>query len=182
VSLLRRLIASLLIAISPGALSGARADAVSGRLAMVSDFPELPAELAKDLTNRGCRIPQVPGVSKRHNVIQGEFAKSGQHDWAVLCLQKHTSTIFVYWNGAARNPAQLAPLDETITPSKNGYYRILRVVGEEFIRRHYDASTSGMDPLPKVLDHDAIDDGVFEKGSSVHYLDNGKWLTLAGSD
>ncbi len=180
--MLRGLIASLLLAISPGVLAGAQADPISGRLARVSDFPELPAELAKDLTNRGCRIPQVQGVSKRHNVLQGEFAKSGQHDWAVLCLQKDTSTIFVYWNGAARNPAQLAPLDETLTPSKKGFYRILRVVGKKFIRSHYDASASEMDPLPKVLDHDAIDDGIFEKGSSVHYLDNGKWLTLAGSD
>jgi hypothetical protein len=180
--MLRRLIASLLIVVTTGVLAGAEANPVSGRLRLVSDFPDLPAGLAKDLTNRGCRIPQVQGVSKRHNVIQGEFRKSGQHDWAVLCLQKNTSIIFVYWNGAARNPAQLAPLDETITPSKIGYYRILRVVGEKFIRRHYDASASEMDPLPKILDHDAIDDGVFEKGSSVHYLDHGKWLTLAGSD
>ena len=100
------------------------------------------SSLMKDLTNRGCRIPQVPGVSKRHNVIQVEFAKSGQHDWTVVCVQKNTSTVFVYWNWAARNPAQFAPLDETITPSKNGYYRILGVVGEKIIRRRYDASAS----------------------------------------
>ncbi|MCU1343241.1 MAG: hypothetical protein JWN92_2664, partial [Candidatus Acidoferrum typicum] len=30
--------------------------------------------------------------------------------------------------------------------------------------------------------HDGIDDGIFEKGSSVHYFDNGKWLILAGSN
>jgi hypothetical protein len=180
--MLRRLNASLLIAIASGMLAAAQADRAIGRLAPASDFPELPAAIALDLTNRGCRIPQVRGVSKRHNVIQGEFEKPGQRDWAVLCLQKNTSIIFIYWNGVAKNPAQLAPLDETLTPSKNGYYRILRVVGEKFIRSHYDASASEMSPLPKVLDHDAIEDGIFEKGSSVHYLDNGKWLTLAGSD
>jgi hypothetical protein len=38
-----------------------------------------------------------------------------------------------------------------------------------------------MDPLPKVLDQDAIDDGSFEEGWAVHSLDNGKWLTQAGS-
>jgi hypothetical protein len=186
--MLRRLSASLLLVIASAALAGAQTDRVIGRLAPVSDFPELPADIAQDLTNRGCRIPQVKGVPKRHNVIRGEFEKPGQRDWAVLCLRKNTSTILVYWNGSAKNPAQLAPLDETITPSKNGYYRILRVVGEKFIRSHYDASVdvdpliSGMDPLPTVLDHDAIDDGIFEKGSSVHYLENGKWLNLAGSD
>src|ERR1700704_2200500 len=56
--------------------------------------------------------------------------------------KENTSTIFVYWDWAARNPAQFAPLDETIPPSKNGYYRILRVVGEKFVRGHCDASAS----------------------------------------
>ena len=100
------------------------------------------SSLMKDLTNRECRIPQVPRVSKRRSVIPGEFAKSGRHNCVVLCLQKMTSTLFVYWDWAARNPAQFARLDETIPPSKNGYYRILRVVGEKFIRRHCDASAS----------------------------------------
>lgn len=186
--MLRRLSASLLLVIASGMLAGAQTDRVIGRLAPVSDFPELPPDIAQDLTNRGCRIPQVKGVSKRHNVIRGEFEKRGQRDWAALCLRKNTSTIFIYWNGSAKNPAQLAPLDEAITRSKNGYYRILQVVGEKFIRIHYDAYAdvdpiiSGMEPLPAVLDHDGIDDGILEKGSSVHYLDNGKWLKLAGSD
>ena len=180
--MLRRLGASLLIAIAIVVLAGAQTNSAIGKLAPVSNFPELPADIAQDLTNRGCRIPQVKGLSKRHNVIRGEFEKPGQHDWAVLCLQKNTSIIFVYWNGSVKSPAQLAPVDETITSSKNGYYRILQVVGEKFIRSHYDAAASEMDPLPTVLNHDAIDDGIFEKGSSVHYFLNGKWLNLAGSD
>jgi hypothetical protein len=186
--MIRGLSASLLIFIASGVLAGAQKDRVMGRLAPVSDFPELPAGIAQDLTNRGCRIPQVKGVSKRHNIIRGEFEKPGQRDWAVLCVSKNISIIFVYWNGAAKNPAQLAPLDETLTRSKNGYYRILRVVGEKFIRSHYaayadvDPVITGMAPLPAVLDHDGIDDGILEKGSSVHYLENGKWLKLAGSD
>ena len=100
------------------------------------------SSLMKDLTNRGCCIPQVPRVSKRRSVIPGEFAKSGRHNCVVLCFQKMTSTLFIYWDWAARNPVQFAPLDETIPPSKNGYYRILRVVGEKIIRRHCDASAS----------------------------------------
>jgi hypothetical protein len=184
--MIKRLCASLLIAIASGVIAGAQTDRVVGRLAPVSDFPQLPAGIAQDLTNRGCRIPQVKGIPKRHNVIRGEFEKRGQRDWAVLCLRNNTSTIFVYWNGSTKSPAQLAAHDETL--SKNGYYRILQVVGEKFIRSHYDAYAdvdpiiSGMDPLPRVLNHDAIDDGIFEKGSSVHYLENGKWLNLAGSD
>src|SRR6266853_4918489 len=61
---------------------------VEGRQAHVD------SSLVKVLTNRGCRIPQVPGVSKRHNVTQVEFAKSGQHDWTVVCVQKKTLRLF----------------------------------------------------------------------------------------
>jgi hypothetical protein len=179
---LRYLSASLFLVIAPIVLIGAQGDGVIGRLAPVGDFPKLPVGIAQDLMNRGCRIPQVKGVSDRHNVIQGQFKKPGQRDWAVLCLQRNTSAILVYWNGSAQGPAQLAPMDETITPSKNGYYRILQVVGQKFIRSHYDASASDLDPLPHILDHDGIDDGISEKGSSVHYFYNGKWLKLAGSD
>src|SRR5882762_11594956 len=46
------------------------------------------SSLMKDLTNRECRIPQVPRVSKRRSVIQVEFAKSGQHDWPVGACKK----------------------------------------------------------------------------------------------
>ena len=177
-----RLFGLSLNVIAPIVLITAQGGRVIGRLAAVSDFPELPTEIAQDAANRGCQIPQVKGVTARHNVIKGAFEKPGQRDWAVLCLQKNTSTILVYWNGSAKNPAQLAPLDETITPSKNGYYRILQVAGEKFIRGHYDASATDLDPLPKTLEHDGIDDGIFEKGSIVHYLYNGTWLKLAGSD
>jgi len=162
-------------------LAAAQTDRALG-LAPVSAFPELPAAIAQDLTNRGCRIPQIKDVPERHNVIRGEFKKPGQRDWAVLCLQGSSSIIFVYWNGSAQSPAQLAHLDETITPSKRGYFRILHVADKKFIRSHHDANPTEMEPLPKVLDHDGIDDGIFEKGSSIHYFDNGKWLTLAGSD
>jgi len=39
-----------------------------------------------------------------------------------------------------------------------------------------------MDLLPGILDHEGIDDGIFEKGSSIHYFYDGKWLEFAGSD
>jgi hypothetical protein len=177
-----RLSASLWITIMTVLSAGAQSDHAVGRLAPLSDFPELPAAIAHDLANRGCRIPQVEGVPKRHNVIRGEFEKPRQRDWAALCLQRNTSIIFVYWNGSAKSPTPLAPLDETMSASKRGYSRILHVAGGKFIRNHYNPSASDLDPLPKVLDHDGIDVGIFGKGSSVHYFDSGKWLALPGSD
>jgi hypothetical protein len=35
---------------------------------------------------------------------------------------------------------------------------------------------------PPPLDHDGIDDGVVEKGSSVWYWYRGRWLELTGSN
>jgi hypothetical protein len=155
-------------------------DRVIGRPAQIREFPQLPASVAQDLIKHGCRIPQVEGLSQPHNAIQGAFKRRGQRDWAVLCLRRNTSKILVYWNGSASKPAELAPMDETINPSKDGYYRILRVVGAEFVRRHYAPDMSPKPPA--VIDHDAIDDGIFEKGSRVHYFHNGDWIQLTGSD
>src|SRR5215472_14683091 len=124
-------------------------DRAISRPAAVSDFPELPVDVAQDLARRGCKIPQVEGVSERHNVLHGHFAGRGQLDWAVLCLQGNTSTILVYWSGLVKSSAQLAPMDETITPSKKGYYRILQIVDGKFIRDHYLASRGGAPPPPK---------------------------------
>jgi hypothetical protein len=53
-------------------------------------------------------------------------------------------------------------------------------VDSKFIRNHY---STGETPKPaSVIDHGGIDDGVYGKGSSVHYFYNGKWLELGGSD
>jgi hypothetical protein len=80
---------------------------------------------------------------------------------------KQFSIIFVYSNESAKSPTQVAPLDETFTSSKRGYFRVLQVAGEKFIPSHHEANAPELDPLPKVLDHDGIhdgiDDGIFEK-------------------
>ncbi len=50
-------------------------------------FPALPRSVVRELQRRACTIPQVAGFNKRRNVIQGEFAKPDQKDWAVLCAK-----------------------------------------------------------------------------------------------
>jgi hypothetical protein len=124
----------------------------------------------------------VIGIAGLHNVIRGEFHHHGQRDWAVLCLRNNTSTILIYADDTRPNPTELGPMEETLTSSKRGYYRIIRTATPEFIRAHYDGSASGADRLPKLLDHDGIDDGIFEKGSAIHYAYRGKWLKFPGSD
>jgi hypothetical protein len=68
-------------------------------------FPELPGSVVHELQRRGCTIPQEAYTKKPHNVIHGEFARSGHKDWAVLCSIRGVSSILVFWNGSGKNPA-----------------------------------------------------------------------------
>jgi len=71
------------------------------RLLPPSAFPELPANLVDELKHRGCQIPQLE-KHKRSNAIQGEFLKSGQADWAVLCTSKKDTSLLVFQNGSTQ--------------------------------------------------------------------------------
>jgi hypothetical protein len=149
-----------------------------------SAFPELPANVAAELTRRGCTIPQTTYTNKPHNVIRGEFARAGQRDWAVLCSVKGTSSILVFWNGAAKNPAALAPLEDRgflqmTTADEAGYSRAIDAVGKDFIMRHYEAY-GGVKPPP--VTHQGINDAFVEKASVVWYFHDGRWLRLTGAD
>ena len=147
-------------------------------------FPELPRSMVRELQRRGCTIPQTAYTNKPHNVIKGQFAKSGQTDWAVLCSVKGVSTILVFWNSSERNPAAIAPMEDRIflqgiTPDNIGYSRGISAVGKDFIMRHYDAYAG---PKPPSTDHQGIDDAFIEKASVTWYFQDGKWLKLTGAD
>ncbi len=147
-------------------------------------FPELPGNVVRELQRRGCTIPQTPYRKKPHNVINGEFAKPGQTNWAVLCSVKGVSTILVFWNGSDRNPAEIAAMEDRIflqgiTPDNMGYSRGISAVRKDFIMRHYDAYGG---PTPPPIDHQGIDDAFIEKASVTWYFHGGKWLKLTGAD
>ncbi|HWE50064.1 MAG TPA: hypothetical protein VG273_09760 [Bryobacteraceae bacterium] len=149
-----------------------------------SAFPMLPAAIVHELQQRGCTIPQDAFSKKPVNVISGEFVRHGQKDWAVLCSVNGSSSILVFWNGSAKNPAALNPAEDInylqgLGGEKIGFSRGIAVAGVGFIDEHYRAYGG---PKPPPLDHDGIDDAFLEKGSSVQYFYAGKWLQLTGSD
>lgn len=140
------------------------------------------------------QIPRIRAAERRqappgtvrlhHNVIQGEFAKAGQTDWAVLCSMQGSSRILVFWNSEEQNPASLAAIEDRtylqgITDTEIGYSRGIQAVGKKFILRHYRAY-GGL--KPPAIDHEGIDDAFIEKGSVTWYFDQGKWLKLTGAD
>lgn len=149
-----------------------------------STFRQLPAEVVQELQRRKCTIPQESYTKELHNVIRGEFAKPRQQDWAVLCSKGGVSSILVFWNGSAANPATLASMEDRNylqgdVGDKINFSRGIRAVNKQYIMRHYDAY-GGVKPPP--IDHQGIDDMFIEKASTTHYFHAGKWLRLTGAD
>ena len=149
-----------------------------------SEFSQLPKEVIKDLEKRKCTIPQSFGISEIHNVIQGEFKRKGQKDWAILCSQKRISSILIYWDGSIKNISKIAAADDkgflqTIGKEKIGFSRIIDAVDERYIYEHYKAYGG---PKPPKITHDGINDAFAEKASMLLYLHRGKWLELRGAD
>jgi hypothetical protein len=149
-----------------------------------SAFAQLPSKIQSELQSFGCRIPQPFGGSAYPNVIEGQFARPGQTDWAVLCSKDNRSAILIFWNGSERAPTALesAPDSNYLTPLENGkigFSRAISPVGNKFIIAQYRANGG---PKPPPIDHDGINDEFLEKGSTVHYFFQGQWLELTGSD
>jgi hypothetical protein len=147
-------------------------------------FPELPKNVLTQLQRRGCKIPQVPMVDGRQNVIKGEFAKPGQTDWAVLCSIGGVSSILIFWNGSEVNPTEIGKANDVDRLQGWGNYKIvysraISAAGEKYMMEHYNAY-GGEKPPP--IDHLGIDDAFVGKASVVLYFYRGKWLRLTGAD
>jgi hypothetical protein len=101
-------------------------------------FAVLPVSIVRELQRRGCTVPQEDYSKTPNNVTSGQFAHQGQRDWAVLCSIKGASSILVFWNGSATNPAELAP-SEDINSLQSGvqdkilFSRGISTVGSDFI-------------------------------------------------
>lgn len=154
-----------------------------------NEFSQLPKSIIKNLEKRGCTIPQSfsvneNSVNEKHNVIQGEFRKKGQKDWAILCSINKTSSILVYWNGLIKNVSSIASTEDRvflqgIGEDKIGFSRVIDVADAKYIYEHYE-NYGGIKP-PKI-EYQGINDIFAEKASTVLYFHKGKWLELQGAD
>jgi len=146
----------------------------------VSAFPQLPKNIVRDLRRRGCSIPQ--STRKPQNVVVGDFARTGQQDWAVLCSVNRVSSILVFFNGSEKNVHEIAKMKdrnylERNTANQIVYSRGIYTVGKDSIKGHDKAG-----PMPRTFDHQGIEDAFIGKASVTHYLYNGNWLKLTGAD
>jgi hypothetical protein len=148
-----------------------------------AEFRQLPIEIIQELKKRGCTIPQSYVSEKLHNVINGEFAKKGQKDWAVLCSRDHSSFVLIFWGGDRPCPSEILQSKDRGwlqgTGDGIGYSRVISTVGKNFIDSHFEAYGG---PIPPTILHEGINEAFIEKASTVHYCHNGKWLELTGAD
>jgi len=149
-----------------------------------SAFPELPTNIVKELQRRGCTVPQEAFTKNRHNVIQGNFVKIGQTDWAVLCSVNRISSILIFFNTSEKNVQEVEKREDRSYLQGNsadqiGFSRGISPVGKDFILSHFKAY-GGTTPPP--ISHQGINDAFIGKASVVHYFDGANWLKLTGAD
>ncbi len=150
-----------------------------------SAFSRLPKSIVSYLETRGCTVPQISGETTPHNVIRGEFAQSGQFDWAVLCSRQRVSAIWVFWNGSTKAVARFAEandkhyLQTTSEGGGIGFSRAIDVAAKDYIFKQQRGDNGKK--LPPIK-HQGISDAFIEKASTVRYFYRGRWLQLQGAD
>lgn len=154
------------------------------RRLLPSAFTELPASIQKELTRRGCTVPQPYSATRPENVISGRFTSPMRKDWAILCSIRRASSILVFRGGSPSVVVELAREPDRdrlqgIGGGAIGYSRAIGVASPDVIRTHYERYRG---PKPPPLDHDGIDDAFIEKASVVWYWRRGRWLELTGSN
>ncbi|HEX5234467.1 MAG TPA: hypothetical protein VFW25_03955 [Silvibacterium sp.] len=144
------------------------------RLLPIPSFPQLPAQTAQQLTERGCMIPQTYEAREPENVIHGTFEKLGSNDWAVLCSVNRVTTLYVFFQSDLARPIPLRHQPDS------------QWLGVEWSLDY--GSAWGIAACPSRLmpgsahaNHDGIEDAFVEHSSTIHYFENGRWTTIDSS-
>jgi hypothetical protein len=108
-------------------------------------FRSPPAAVVQELRSRGCKVSD----KKPRNIIQGEFFRPGQSDWAALCSTKKSTGLLVFPGGSAERAALLAT-------NPKGFSRwSITAIGPERLKTL--RSIGGWKgPEPPEIDHEAI--------------------------
>jgi hypothetical protein len=160
---------------------------VNGRLAPylirrlpVSSYPQLPAEVANELNRRGCLIPQTYEAHAPENVVEASLERPGSKDWAVLCSEKGSVSLLVFFGESETNVRVLATAQETERLEAQGAAGALGfdwgidVATPEQVRE----AQAGMRKPPPRLDHDALAESVIDGETVYHYYAAGTWTVV----
>ena len=143
----------------------------------VSSFPNLPLEVAGQLTDRGCLIPQTYEARRPENVVHASLERAGSSDWAILCSAQGTVHLLIFFASQPDQPATLASAAET--------QRLQPHFGTQVLGFNWgiDPATPeaihqaqiGLIPRPPRLDHDALADSAVDKKTIYHFFNKDRW-------
>lgn len=146
----------------------------------ISSFPEIPTEIATELVQRGCLIPQTFEARQPENVVHASLERPGSSDWAVLCSTKGIVSLLVFFGSASVEPLKLASAPETqrlqqhMASSTLGFNWGIDPASPQTIRQ----AQSAMEHHPPLLDHDALADSVVDRSVVYHFYRKGEWTTV----
>jgi hypothetical protein len=150
----------------------------------VSSFPELPREIAAQLDERGCMIPQTYQAHRPENVIHASLERAGSSDWAVLCSSGGTVQLMVFFGSSPKEPSVLEKEPETArmeTHDRSGVLGFAWGIDPASPRRVREAQFE-MEHHPPLLDHDALADVFVEKGTLYHFFTKNAWKVIDTTD
>jgi hypothetical protein len=146
----------------------------------VSSYPNLPLDVAGQLTDRGCQIPQTYEARHPENVVHASFQHPGSSDWAVLCSTQGTVALLIFFGSAPGQPLTLATAPET--------RRLQPHYGSTVLGFNWgiDPATPdaiheaqiGLTPRPARLDHDALSDSTVDRKTIYRFYAKGSWSIL----
>ena len=146
----------------------------------VSSFPGLPEELAAQLNRRGCLIPQTYEAHQPENVVHASLERAGSSDWAVLCSERGTVSLLVYFSSAPAKLLVLASAPETARLQAHdpsgvlGFNWGIDPASPEQIR----TAQIGLLHRPARVDHDALADSVVEHRTVYRFYLKAGWTLL----
>ncbi len=150
----------------------------------LSSFPGLPDELVALLTQRGCLIPQTYEAHHPENVIHASLERAGSSDWAVLCAERGTVSLLVFFSSSPANLLVLSAAPETERLQSHdptgvlGFNWGIDPASPEQIHQ----AQAGLVDHPARLDHDALADSVVEGRTIYHFYSKNAWTILEMPD
>ena len=143
----------------------------------VNSFPDLPENVADQLNQRQCMIPQSYEAHHPENVVKGSLERAGSSDWAVLCSADGRVSLLVFFASAPAKPVALVTVEEKERLQRHdssgvlGFNWAIDPASPEAVRQ----AQSVMERKPPRLDHDALEDILLDRKTVYHFFAKGAW-------
>ena len=146
----------------------------------ISSFPDLPAEFAALLNRRGCLIPQTYEAHHPENVVHASFERAGSSDWAVLCSERGTVSLLIFFPSSPARLHVLSAAPETERLQAHdpsgvlGFNWGIDPASPEQVRQ----AQAGLLRRPAPVDHDALADSLVDHRTVYHFYLKSAWTVL----